>query len=182
MFKSIAILAGAILIAAPLLTGCSYNVSKFGANSEDVEQLKTLSAKINFGKITAKNPGQTSIGCRASGPVTLGGQPFETYIQEAIITELKLADKYDKNAKITLTGHLEKIDFSSSLGTANWVIRLKLSSSNSNSIVINSNYEFSGSFIGAQACSEMAQAFSPAVQHLINDIINHPKFKTLLKI
>ncbi len=181
IFKSIAKLVGITLIAAQLLTGCSYNASKYGASSEDVEKLKTLDAKINFEKITAKTPGQTSIACRASGSISPpGNQSFEEYIQEAIITELKLADKYDKNAKITIKGHLEMVDFSSNLGTAHWQFTLKLSSSNSKSIVVNSKYKFSGSFIGAQACAEMAQALTPAVQHLIDDIISNPEFRTLL--
>jgi len=170
-----------LLFAAIISTGCSYNVSKYGVSIENVNKLKKLDSKLNIEKFTSNTAGQSSIGCRAAGPVnTLNNQPFEEYITNAIITELKLAGKYDKKAKISLKGHLEMIDFNSNLGTANWLFTLKLTSSNSKSIVINSKYEFPGSFVADRACAEVAQAFSPAVQNLINDIISNPKFKTLL--
>jgi hypothetical protein len=54
---------------------------------------------------------------------------FEGYIQNGLVEELKVADLYDdKNAKITLTGVIEQLSFStltSILGGGSWDIGLR---------------------------------------------------------
>ena len=119
--------------------------------------------------------------CRGAGNVgTAKKTPFEKFIKDALISELKFANKYNKNSKTTISGHLNSIDFNSNMGIANWIFKLKVTSSNSKSITVNTTYEFEGSFIADRACSEVAQAFMPAVQKLINDTIKHREFKRLL--
>jgi len=172
---------GVLVLVALMSSGCSYNVSKYGASIENVSSMKSMKSKINVKNVTSNNPGQASISCRAAGPVgTADKVPFATYIKDALISELKLAGKYDANSDISINGHLEKIDFNSNIGTANWKFTLKAISSNKKSIVVNSVYEFEGSFVADKACQEVAQAFSPAVQKLIHDIISNPGFSALM--
>lgn len=173
-------LLGLVIFIGIFSTGCSYNVSKYGASIENVNTIKSLDKKINVQEITSSRPGLNSIGCRAAGSVgTPDSMPFETYIKNALITELQLAGKYDPRSNMVINGHLENIDFNSNLGTANWKFTLKVTSNKNRSALIESIYEFPGSFVADKACQEVAQAFSPAVQKLIKDLVNNPRFRTL---
>ena len=172
---------GALILVGLISTGCSYNIPKYGVSSKNVNSIKTIKSKINIGSFTSTEKNLTSITCRAAGGVgTPDKKPFEQYIKSALISELKLAGKFNPKSKITINGRLEKIDFSANIGTSNWIFKLKAISNNSKSIVVNSKYEFPGSFVADKACSEVAQAFVPAVQKLINDIVKHPGFRKLL--
>ena len=172
---------GILVLLGIMTTGCSYNIPKYGVSENNVRTIKQIKSKINVGNFTAKVKDQNSITCRAAGGVgTPDKKPFEQYIKSALISELKLAGKFDPKAKIIISGYLEEIDFNANIGTSDWVFKLKAISSNSKSIVVNSKYEFEGSFVADKACSEVAQAFVPAVQELIHDIVRHPGFNKLL--
>ncbi len=170
-----------LIVVGFISTGCSYNIQKYGASIENVDKIKSIKSKLNVGNFTSEEKGQSSIACRAAGSVgTPDKSSFEQYIKSAFITELKLAGKFDPESQITISGHLEEIDFNSNLGTANWIFRLIAISNNSQSIVVNTKHEFSGSFVADKACSEVAQEFNPAVQKLIYDIVSHKDFNKLL--
>ena len=175
-------LLGTLIVIGSISTGCSYNASKYGASIENVNHIKTIDQKINVSKFTSNQPDLKTITCRAAGSVgTPDSISFEQYIQDAFVSELKLADKYDKNSPITINGHLEEVDFNSNIGMAEWTFTLKATSSNSHSVIVNTTHEFSGSFIADKACQEVAQEFVPAVQHLIKDLVTNPEFHTLHK-
>jgi predicted NAD/FAD-dependent oxidoreductase len=141
-----------------------------------------MDKKVNVSEFTSYQPDLKSITCRAAGSVgTPDNISFEQYIHDAFVSELKLADKYDKNSPITIHGHLEKVDFNSNIGTAEWTFTLKATSTNSKSIIVNSTHEFSGSFVADKACQEVAQEFVPAVQQLIKDLVTNPEFHSLHK-
>ncbi len=89
--------------------------------------------------------------------------------------------QFDPNSQITISGHLEEVDFNSNIGRAKWIFKLKAISNNSESIIINTTYTFPGSFVAEKACSDVAHAFIPAVHKLINEILNHKNFNELLK-
>ena len=89
-----------------------------------------------------------------------------------------MANIFSANANIILTGHLNKIDFSSTSGY--WIISLTLKSSNGNSLTVKERYNYTTSFYGETACNQTAQAFMPAVQDLIGKIIHHPQFTRLI--
>ncbi len=179
--KKTILIVGAVSLAALLSTGCTYNISQYGASVDNVSKIKSINKKINVSDFTSSTPGESSIVCRGAGPVTTPGKiAFEKYIKEAFISELKLAGKYDEKSPITISGHLENIDFNSNIGTADWVMTLKATSSNSKSVTVSSKYEFEGSFVADKACAEVAQAFVPAVQQLINELVSSKQFKTLL--
>jgi len=172
---------GILVIVAVLSTGCSYNIPKYGVSVDNVNNLKSIKTKINVGEFTAKEAGKNSITCRGAGGVgTPDKTPFDQYIKNALISELKLAGKFNENSKITISGHLDEVDFNSNIGTANWIFKLNATSSNSKSIVVNTIYEYEGSFVADKACSEVAQAFIPAVQKLINDLVSHRDFNSFI--
>ncbi len=108
---------------------------------------------------------------------------FEAYIQKALADELKVAGMYDDKApKVTLTGAVEKLSFSSSRGLTGgeWDISLRVNSSNGKSLSVSEHYEFESGFIADTACKQTAEAYLPAVQNIIGKAIKHPNFKGLL--
>ena len=174
-------LLGTLVLVGIISTGCSYNVPKYSESVKNVNILKKLKTKISVGKFTAKEKNVSSITCRAAGGVGFEDKtPFEKYIQKAFISELKLAGKYNPKSRIKISGHLQKIDFNANINTSDWLMTLKVKSSNSKYFVVKTKYEFEGSFIADKACSDVAHAFVPAVQKLIHRIITSKKFKKLL--
>ena len=167
------------LAVTALMTGCAFNVAPYGASVKNVEALKATSIKpVSVAKFQAAKPGDASISCRAAGSVKVDPN-FETYIEKAFIDELKLAGLYDPNASLKLSGKLEQIDFSSGISDGNWAFTLVVSNARNESFSTQSKFPFSGSFIAEKACQEVAQAFGPAVQKLIEDVVRNPKFKQI---
>ena len=169
----------AMVAAASLLTGCAFNTSPYGASVKNVESIKSTSIKpIAVAQFKSAKPGLTSIACRAAGPVTVVPS-FESYIEKAFIDELKLAQAYDPASNIVLSGRLDEVDFSSGMTDGNWTFTLAVSNGRNESFTTKSKFSFSGSFVADRACQEVAQAFGPAVQKLIGDVVQNPKFKQL---
>lgn len=169
----------ALAAAAVLLTGCAYNVAPYGAAVDNVDALKSYSLKpVTVGSFQSSKPGNASITCRAAGPVTVSPS-FEAYIQKAFTDELKLAGLYDPSSTLVLTGRLEEIDFSSGITNGNWTFALTLTNARNESFTTQSKFDFSGSFVADKACQEVAQAFGPAVQKLVGDVVRNPKFRQI---
>jgi hypothetical protein len=61
----------------------------------------------------------------------------------------------------------------------NWSFTLALTNARGESFTTKSKFGFSGSFVADKACQEVAQAFGPAVQKLIEDAVRDPKFKQI---
>ena len=174
-----AIHAGLVAMAALGLSGCAYNTIPYSASANNVEKIKRASiAPVAVAKFTASTPGKDSITCRAAGPVTVKPN-FESYIEQAFIDELKIASAYDANATSKLSGNIDNIDFSSGMTDGNWTISLTLSNGKAQSFTTKTVHTFAGSFVADKACQEVAQAFNPAVQKLIQEAVSNPKFKAL---
>jgi hypothetical protein len=74
---------------------------------------------VRVGDFTAAQPGRTEITCRAVGPIkTPYGESFEAFIRKALIDELRIAEIYSETVRVTLTGRLDSLDFSSGLTDA----------------------------------------------------------------
>lgn len=174
-----------LLVAATsalALTGCStYTVNQYGMSSENINLMKAMEGtKFSVGQFSATKPGLSSIQCRGAGPVaTPGKTSFENYINAALISELKVAGVYDDNSQIRINGLVENLDFSSNIGAGKWVFDVTVSNNGATSYPVRSEYAFSTNFVADKASQQVAQAFVPAVQQLIKDIITHPKFKEL---
>jgi hypothetical protein len=169
------------LLFTIFISGCStYTVDRYSISVDNVTTLKTLTgSKINVGLFTATKPGITEIMCRGVGPIkTPDGETFEDYIRESLIDDLKIAELYSENSPVTITGNLDKIDFSSNTGT--WTMSVSISSSNGKTIKVSENFSYSTSFYGETACNQTAQALMPAVQNLIDQIIRHKDFPGLI--
>lgn len=170
----------AIMAAAlSLLTGCAYNVAPYGAAVENVDAIKAYKLQpVSVGTFQSSKPGNASITCRAAGPVTVSPS-FEAYIQKAFTDELRLAGMYNPASTLVLTGRLDEVDFSSGMTDGNWAFTLTLSNARNESFTTQTKFGFAGSFVADKACQEVAQAFGPAVQKLVGDVVRHPKFRQI---
>lgn len=175
------ILSLTAVAAVVLLSGCAFKTSPYGASVQNVEAIKASNLKpVAVATFKSAKPGLNSITCRAAGPVTVEPS-FEAYVQKALIDELKLAGAYDPASPVVLSGTLEAVDFSSGITDGNWTFSLAVANSRNESFTTKSSYGFSGSFVADRACQEVAQAFVPAVQQLIKDVVKNPKFGQVAK-
>lgn len=163
------------------VSGCStYAVPRYSPSVENVTALRTAKGtQVNVGPFAAKGREASSITCRAVGPIkTPDGEPFSQYIRKAFISDLTLAEVYSAAAPVTLTGTVDKVDFSSTSG--GWVLALTVASSNGKSVHVDETYDFSSSFFGETACNQTAQAFMAGVQDLIGKLVRDPGFGPLI--
>lgn len=138
---------------------------------------------VNVGPFTAAEPGRTRITCRGVGPIkTPDGEPFEAFIRKALLDELMLAEVYSPTAPIILTGHVDALDFSSGITDSAWAIAVTLLSSNGKRLSVTERYVFTSSWYGETACNQTAQALMPAVQNVVEKIVQHPEFLGLLRV
>lgn len=164
------------------ITGCGLKTSDYAVSADNVQTLRTFNnTKIAVDSFTAKTPNESQILCRLAETITTPqGESFEKYIEKALVAELIMAGIYDKDSKLKLTGHLEKIYGSTMLGNAYWEIEIKISSSNGKELSVQTKREYPSAFVAYTACNNMASSFSPTIKQLINEIINHKDFASLL--
>ena len=84
---------------------------------------------------------------------------------------------------MTLTGVVNKLEFSSIRGLTGgrWEIDLSLTSSNGRTMSASEQYDFQSGYDANTACKQTAEAFMPAVQDLIGKIARSPEFRTLVE-
>jgi hypothetical protein len=172
---------GLLLLAAGLLLGgCeTYSAPRYGVSVDNVMALKKFApAQVSVKPFEEAMPFKQA--CRAAGPITASDQmTFAAYLSKGLSDELKLAGLYDEGGKTVLTGRLDSLAFSSSVGT--WDIALTVRSSNGTSLSVQEHYEFATSFVAANACKRVADAFFPAAQNIIQKVINSPTFPAMIK-
>jgi hypothetical protein len=172
----------ALALTLALASACStFDVGRYGVSVENVAALKKLGPqKVTVGPFTAAEAGKKEIACRAVGPITTpDGRTFEDYIRKALIDELTVSELFAEAAAVTLTGHLNKVDFDSLAGE--WMLDLTVSSSNGRSLRVADKYSYGFTYMAETACARTAKSFVPAVQVLIGKLVNDPAFPDLLK-
>jgi hypothetical protein len=174
----------AVVLSTLALTACStYMPQRYSISADNNVALKSIGVgNINVGAFNG--PENFDNSCRAAGPIAPpDNMTFAAYVQKALADELKVAGLFDdKTAKVTLTGALEQLAFSSSRGLTggSWDLALRVSSSNGKSAFVTEHYEFNSGFVADTACKQTAEAYFPAVQNLIGKLIKSPGFKSLV--
>jgi hypothetical protein len=171
------------LLAVFVLTGCGIKTADYSASAQNVQKLRSYSnVKLGINSFTAETKNESTVMCRAAETIeTPNDEAFEKYIENALRDELIMANIYDENATLKLSGHLKKIYASSMLGNAYWSFDIKVMSSNGNSIDLESKNEYGSAFLAFTACNNMGSSFAPSVKNLIKDILTHPNFPELIK-
>lgn len=171
---------------AVLATGCSTtNSIPYKASTGNVitlqNTLKASNTKVNIGAFSMGNGIDEELMCRMLGPVKVApGKTLSTFIKEAFQEELFLAQVYDSAAPLTIEGRIEKLTFSS-VSPANWEIAMRVSSNKSSGYTVSVKYNYDTSFDAFSACRNVADAFSPAVQELLRQVVTNPQFTQLVK-
>ena len=171
-------------IFASILSGCETTSTRpYEPSTQNVLKfqgaLLSSDTKIKLGNFT-ESKAIGSLVCRLSGPVDVSpGKSRAEYIKEAMQSELFMARAYDVGGDLEISGSLDSLKFSS-VAPASWTIEFKIFSNISDGYTVKTNYPFRTSFSAFSACRNVADAWSPAIQQLIQDIVDHPKFNELV--
>ncbi len=177
------ILISTSLLATLLFTGCGIKTNEYNVSADNVQTLRNYQdLKLDVSNFTASNKDESSVMCRLAETVsTPKGEPFSEYIKDAFVSELKMAGVYDKNSDLKISGNLNKIYGSSMFGNAYWEMDVTVTSSNGNSITVNTKRDYPSSYLASTACNNMGTSFAPSVKQLIGDILDHKDFSKLVR-
>src|SRR5574344_1271102 len=180
--RKILLLSSSVALATLLFTGCGIKTTEYNVSADNVQTLRTYQdVKLGVSEFTATNKGESSVMCRLAETITTPkGEPFSEYIKDALISELKMAGNYDVNSDLKLSGNLNKIYGSSTIGNAYWEVNVTITSSNGKSLTVNTKRDYPSAFVAYTACNNMGTSFAPTIKQLIGDIVNHKDFATLL--
>ena len=171
---------------ALVLSGCeTTNSIPYKASTANVisiqQKLQTQGKKVNIGLFTLAPGVEENLLCRLNGPVkVVPGKSLSQYIRDAFQEELFIAQVYQANAPTTISGQLEVLNFSS-IAPASWNIIMTVKSNTSPGYAVSIKYPFETSWTAYSACKNVANAFGPAVQELLKQVVNHPHFSSLAR-
>ncbi|GLC91325.1 hypothetical protein Tamer19_07330 [Cupriavidus sp. TA19] len=174
-------LVAVICAAGILLTGCeTTNSIPYKASPGNVIaiQQSLQSNKVSVGDVGMAPGVDDSPLCRMMGPVKVapGKTPWQ-YIKDALQEELLMAQAYAVNGP-PIEGRIEELSFSS-VSPAYWQITMAVKSPVDNGYKVSVKYPFGTSFTAMGACKNVADAFGPAVQELLKQVVTNPQFPAL---
>jgi len=177
--KKALVLAAAIA----LISGCStMTPARYSMSVDNNQALKKLDgSKVRLAGVTS--PANFDSNCRLMGPIQASdGMTIPQFVNKAFNDELKFAGLY-ADSGVSLTGSLNRIEFSSMTGLTSgyWHLGMELKSSNGRSMSFDNRYEFKSGFDAITACNQTAQALGPAVQDLIKKAVTNPEFAALVR-
>jgi hypothetical protein len=171
---------GFLLLAVFMLAGCeTFTFQQYSLSQRNIQIIRETMvsggvSSIAVGEFTAASPGHFEIECGMNGQIrTPQDIPFEKYIREAFIDELKKADAYwldQIEAGRVITGYLDNVKINSTTGS--WDFKLIIKFKSGESFTVFESYP-----LDDVSCEQSAAAFVPAVQELIYKIITHPVFR-----
>lgn len=173
-----------VFACCALLAGCeTTNSIPYKASTANViliqQSLQAEGKKVSLGSITLAPGIEESPLCRLNGPVKVApGKTLPQYIKDAFQEELFMAGVYQPNAPTVIDGRLETLSFSS-VTPASWNIGLSVKSNTSAGYTVSIKYPFDTSWSAYAACKNVADAFGPAVQELLRQVVAHPQFGSL---
>lgn len=176
----------AILALTMIASGCqTTNSIPYKASTANVisiqQSLQALGKKVSLGSVGLAPGVEESPLCRLPGPVVVSpGKSLPTYIKEAFQEELFMAQVYQPNASNIIDGRLEALSFSS-VSPAVWNIAMSVKSTTGAGYSVSVKFPFSTSWDAGSACKNVADAFGPAVQELLKQVVTHPQFGALAK-
>ncbi|WP_186204532.1 hypothetical protein [Burkholderia gladioli] len=174
-------MVAAICAAGALLSGCeTTNSIPYKASPANIIaiQQSLQSKKVSVGDIGMAPGLDESPLCRLMGPVKVApGKTLSQYIKDAFQEELLTAQAYDVKG-VPIEGRIEALSFSS-VSPAYWQITMSVKSPADSGYTVSIKYPFDTSFTAMGACKNVADAFGPAVQELIRQVVTNPKFPAL---
>lgn len=181
-FKVSAVGALVSIAAAVLLSGCETTNSAipYEVSTDNVIAIQSglQTKKVSVSGVALAPGVSENLLCRMNGDVIVApGKSLSQYVKEAFQKEIFAAQAYDTHGR-AIQGRIEALSFSS-VTPANWTIKMHVSSSSSEGYSVSVNYPFETSWIAIEACKNTANAFAPAVQELLKQVVTNPQFPTL---
>jgi len=179
------ILMIAVCVLSLSVFGCSTtNSIPYKASTANVisiqRMLQSQGKKVSIGTITSAPGVEDAPMCRLMGPVVVApGKSLPQYIKDAFQEELFLAQVYDPNASTKIDCRVEALSLSS-VAPANWDITMSVKSNISSGYTVSVRFPFNTSWDAYSACKNVADAFGPAVQELLKQVVTHPEFNSLV--
>lgn len=176
----------ATISLAVILTGCeTTNSMPYKASTANViaiqQTLQPQGKKVSLGGVKMAPGVEESPLCRLMGPVQVApGKSISQYIADAFQEELFMAQVYQPNASTVLEGRVEELSFSS-VSPAVWNVKMSVKSNTSPGYTVSVKYPFDTSWTAYSACKNVADAFGPAVQELLKQVVANPQFGSLVQ-
>ncbi|MBB5460714.1 hypothetical protein [Paraburkholderia sp. Cpub6] len=172
-----------LVCAVPvLLSGCQTTNSAipYEVSTENVLAIQSglQTKKVSVSSVSLAQGVSENLMCRMNGDVVVSpGKTLSQFIKDSFQKELFTAQAYDIHGS-AIEGRIEELSFSS-VTPANWTIKMHVYSTASNGYTVSIKYPFETSWIAMEACKNTANAFSPAVQELIKQVVTNPQFAAL---
>jgi hypothetical protein len=169
--------AGALFAACSTTT---LTAQRYVVSPDNNEALKaTVRSNIRVGPFVG--PLEFDNRCRGMARIAPPkDETFPQYVQQALSTELQAIEGVGKNPSVVLSGAFEQLSFISTPPKGRWDISLRITSSNGETALVATHYEFESALSGITACKQTAEAYLPAVQSLIGTLLKSPEFKELI--
>lgn len=176
---------GILIVAIFMLSGCeTFSARQYSLSQQNIATIKNTMmmghvSSLAVGEFTAANPGQFELRCGINNLIKMPhNTPYEKYIREALIAELKNADVYSLDqieAGRVITGHLDTFKLDSDTGS--WVIKVTISFKSGEAFTVTETYEHD-----EISCERAASTLVAAVQELIHKIITNPAFQSKMGV
>lgn len=165
--------------AVVLFSGCAHQVSPYSpsfANIETLQHLKKNAQPIKLGEFS--DPRRVrSITCRLEGSENLPGNvTYVEYIKNALQEDLTHVGLYSNAANNVLDANLDRIDANSMIGNGSWTIQMTFNDHQKAPYIVHSVYKFSTNYVADIACTQVAQAFVPAMQKFLQTLYQNKDF------
>ena len=168
--------------AVALLSGCeTTNSIPYKASAANVISIQQnlQPNKVSVSSIGLAPGVDESPLCRLNGPIKVApGRTIPQYIKDAFQEELLMAQAYDVKA-VPIEGRIDELAFSS-VAPAYWKIKMTVKSpADPAGYTVNVQFPFDTSWTARGACHNVADAFGPAVQELLKQVVTNPQFSHL---
>ena len=171
-----------VVIIVLLLTviGCAPTITqRYVSSGNNVSVLRELYAKTPHKiKVGEFEGDKNVVGCRGPNIAPPDRMTYASFIRNALVEDLMLANVHSDNSDIDLSGSLIDIDVSCGIGTGKWIIEMELAIQGMEAFTVKNSYDFEGAIIGVTVFSNANLALVPAIQEFIRVVINHPKFQS----
>jgi hypothetical protein len=170
-----------IAISLMLLTaGCAYKAPSYTPSGQNAAELAGGDKKFSVVPQTATFDDAGAIVCRGGGMVSPPGeQSFTDYISTALKEELAASGRLSADGE-PIKLQLTKVEFSTALGATNWYIDVAYAIGGERANV-STIYNDRSSYVGHQACTNIAQYLPKAVAVHLAQLYNSAAFVKALR-
>lgn len=175
--------------AIACLTGCAMNAPRYTASIENVQKIKDADVqpmKVGTFDSTPGKENANPISIRGSSLASPYDSSYAKYLAEALKQDLELAGKLAADAKIEISGALQKNDInigaaSSGSGDIEARFVIKRAGEVKYDQVKSIHDTWDSSFVGAVAIPRAQARYPTMVQKLLGELYSDPAFAAALK-